>query len=97
VDNWVHAVSPLANGDLVAGGRFLNAGGEVSAYMARYTFGGTPACAADFDCDGFLTGIDYDLYVAAFEAGEMTADFDGDRFITGIDFDLYVAAFEAGC
>ena len=55
------------------------------------------ACPADFDGDGFITGIDYDLYVAAFEAGDMTADFDGDGFITGIDFDLYVFAFEAGC
>lgn len=26
-------------------------------------------CAADFDGDGFVTGIDYDLYVLAFEAG----------------------------
>lgn len=54
-------------------------------------------CAADFDHDGFVTGIDYDLYVAAFEAGDMAADFDRDGFITGIDFDLYVAAFEQGC
>ena len=26
-------------------------------------------CAADFDGDGFITGIDFDLYVGAFEAG----------------------------
>lgn len=58
---------------------------------------GLAICAADFDCDGFLTGIDYDVYVAAFEAGEMSADFDGDEFLTGIDFDLYVQAFESGC
>lgn len=56
-----------------------------------------PTCTADFDQDGFITGIDYDLYVAAFEAGDASADFDADGFITGIDFDLYVAAFEAGC
>ena len=54
-------------------------------------------CPADFDGDGFVTGIDYDLYVAAFEEGSSAADFDGDGFITGIDFDLYVAAFEKGC
>lgn len=54
-------------------------------------------CPADFDNDGFITGIDYDLYVAAFEGGGASADFDGDGFITGIDFDLYVAAYEAGC
>ena len=54
-------------------------------------------CPADFDGDGFITGIDYDLYVQAFEAGDGSADFDGDGFITGIDFDLYVLAYESGC
>jgi hypothetical protein len=54
-------------------------------------------CAADFDGDGFVTGIDYDLYVQAFEGGDMSADFDGDGFLTGIDFDLYVLAYEKGC
>jgi hypothetical protein len=54
-------------------------------------------CPADFDHDGFITGADFDLFVQAFESGEMTADFDGDGFLTGQDFDLYVQAFEAGC
>jgi hypothetical protein len=54
-------------------------------------------CPSDFDEDGFVTGVDFDLYVQAFEAGDMSADFDGDGFITGIDFDLFVQAFEAGC
>lgn len=52
---------------------------------------------ADFDGDGFVTGVDFDLFVAAFEAGDLGADFDQDGFVTGIDFDLYVAAYEAGC
>lgn len=54
-------------------------------------------CPADFDNDGFVTGVDYDTFVAAFEAGLASADFDGDGFITGVDFDSYVAAYEAGC
>ncbi len=56
-----------------------------------------PACAADFDGDGFLTGDDFDQYVAAFEAGSLAADFDHDGFVTGDDFDAFQAAFEAGC
>lgn len=56
-----------------------------------------PCCVADFNCDGFANGVDFDLYVQAFEAGDPRADFDGDEFITGIDFDLYVQAFEEGC
>ena len=66
-----------------------------------------PDCtaSADHDGDGFITGIDYDLFVADYEFGCLdntppctnSADHDGDGFITGIDFDLYVADFEAGC
>jgi hypothetical protein len=58
---------------------------------------GAATCRADFDHDGFVTGLDFDLYVQAFELGDPTADFDLDGFITGLDFDLYVQAFEAGC
>jgi len=54
-------------------------------------------CHADFNCDGFVTGEDYDEYVAAFEAGDELADFDADGFVTGDDFDAFVAAFESGC
>ncbi len=53
--------------------------------------------AADFDCDGFVTGDDFDAFLAAFELGEGAADFNLDGFVTGEDFDAYVAAFEAGC
>ncbi len=56
-----------------------------------------PHCPADFDGDGFVTGDDFDAYVAAFEAGNATADFDGDGFVTGDDFDGFVVQFEAGC
>lgn len=54
-------------------------------------------CLADFDQDGFVTGDDFDLYAAAFEAGGVSADFNGDGFVTGDDFDAFVLAFEAGC
>lgn len=54
-------------------------------------------CPADFDGDGFVSGVDFDLYVNAFESGDAAADFDGDGFVSGIDFDLFVAAFEKGC
>ena len=52
--------------------------------------------AGDFDGDGFITGIDYDLFVQAFEAGDPRVDVDGDGFITGQDFDIFVLAFEQG-
>jgi hypothetical protein len=67
--------------------------------------GDTCTGSADHDGDGFITGIDFDLFVADFEFGCLdntppctnSADHDGDGFITGIDYDLFVADFEAGC
>lgn len=56
-----------------------------------------PPCRADFDEDGFVSGLDFDLYVQAFEAGEIAADFNFDGFVTGMDFDSFVQAFEGGC
>ena len=56
-----------------------------------------PRCRADFDGDGFVTGVDFDLFVQAFESGDMNSDFDGDGFITGVDFDSFVQSFESGC
>lgn len=54
-------------------------------------------CSADMDGDGFVTGDDFDAYVAAFEIGDAESDFNGDGFVTGDDFDGYVAEFEIGC
>ncbi len=54
-------------------------------------------CAADADCDGFVTGDDFQLFVEWFEFGDIRADFDGDGFLTGDDFEMYVTAFEIGC
>lgn len=55
------------------------------------------ACPADFDGDGFVTGEDFDAFLAAFEVGSVAADFDGDGFVAGEDFTGYVDAFETGC
>ena len=99
----IDTVGSVFSLDMSDSGRYVLAGNK-NVHANTNGNGGTTNlldlgsdCPADFDGDGFVTGIDYDLYVAAFEAGEMSADFDGDGFITGIDFDLYVGAFEAGC
>ena len=71
-----------------------------------YWYGNTPLeaevrvgreCVVDFNGDGFVTGADFDMFVQAFESGDVLADFDGDGFITGINFDDFVQTFEAGC
>ena len=70
-------------------------GEAVLNFAARVTPGNS--CPADFDGDGFVTGLDFDAFVGVFEAGDDSADFDGDGFVTGLDFDAYVQAFEEGC
>ena len=57
----------------------------------------TVRCPSDFDADGFVTGLDFDAFVAAYESGDLSSDFDHDGFVTGLDFDAYVQAFEDGC
>jgi len=54
-------------------------------------------CPSDFDQNHFVNGDDFDAFVVAFEAGEITADFDVNGFVNGDDFDAFVTAFEAGC
>ncbi len=54
-------------------------------------------CVADFICDGFVTGSDFDAFISDFEFGLPAADVNGDAFITGDDLDFYVERFLAGC
>jgi len=54
-------------------------------------------CVSDFDCDGFVSGEDFDAFASSFEAGEGGADADGNGVVNGEDFDVFVGAFVAGC
>mgnify|MGYP001380004009 CR=1 FL=1 len=96
LDGIPYSIVQRPNGDVVASGDFYKADGQVSAHFAVYSCA-APTCPSDFNGDGFVTGDDFDAYVAAFELGDIAADFDHDGFVTGDDFDAYVAAFEAGC
>jgi len=78
------------------GGNFrcivTNACGSVTSNEATLTI-----CPADFNCDGFVNGDDFDAFVDAFGVGNIAADFDNNGFVNGDDYDAYVIAFEAGC
>ena len=60
-----------------------------------------PACAADFNGDGFVDIYDFTDFVTCFEGGDCppgkTADFNGDGFPDIYDFTDFVDAFELGC
>jgi len=55
-----------------------------------------PACPADFDQDGGVTGSDIGAFFAEFERGGACGDTDLDGGITGGDIAAFFAAFEAG-
>lgn len=69
---------------------------EAAVDDVRVAVRSCPCRAVDFNCDGFVTGDDFDQFVAAFEAGDDSADFDGNTFVNGDDFDQFVIAFEQG-
>lgn len=74
-------------------------GGERSQ-AAVLTVDGTcdqcPACAADFDQDGGITGGDIAAFLAAWEVGNACADVDSDGGVTGSDLGAFFAVFEVG-
>lgn len=55
-----------------------------------------PACAADYDEDGGVTGADLAAFFADYESGDACADVDADGGVTGGDLAFFFAAFEAG-
>jgi hypothetical protein len=55
-----------------------------------------PACPADFDNDGGVTGADVESFFAAFESGDPCADTDLDGGVTGADVEAFFLTFEAG-
>jgi hypothetical protein len=55
-----------------------------------------PACPADFDQDGGVTGADVEAFFLAFESGDACGDTDLDGGVTGADVEAFFLAFEAG-
>lgn len=56
-----------------------------------------PVCVADFNCDGFVNGDDYDLFASEFDAAHHVSDMNFDGFVNGDDYDIFASHFEAGC
>jgi len=55
-----------------------------------------PACPADFDQDGGVTGSDISAFFAEYEQGAPCADTDLDGGVTGADIAAFFMAYEAG-
>jgi hypothetical protein len=54
-------------------------------------------CIADFDKTRFVDTDDFDAFVMAFEAGDVSADVDGSGFVDTDDYDFFVNRYELGC
>lgn len=55
-----------------------------------------PACPADYDQDGGVTGSDIAAFFVDYEQGEACADVDLDGGVTGADIGAFFVAFEGG-
>ncbi len=103
----ISALATLPNGDLIAGGTFTTAGGNPSAYFARYTFG-SPADVAgpgqSPGSDNALTADDIIVYLNWLFASDTRADVAGpgqsttpDTQFTADDIIVFLNRFFAGC
>ena len=70
-------------------------GGEIRGQVEQHP------CPADYNGDGFVDGIDYDLFNNDFESTnpsrQIIADYNGDGFVDGIDYDNFNNDFETPC
>ncbi len=73
----------------------INTSGSAASSPASFAF--NTFAPADFNHDGFVTGDDFDEFVALFEIGDPGADFNGDTFVSGDDFDDFTFHFIEGC
>ncbi len=73
-------------------GRASNACGGVISDAATLT-----VCRADFNCDHFVNGDDYDAFASMFDAAAQAADLNADGFVNGDDYDAFASAFDVGC
>lgn len=53
-----------------------------------------PRDPADINGDGFVNGLDYDLFAEWFESGGRRADFNLDGFVNALDYDAFAEEFE---
>jgi hypothetical protein len=64
--------------------------GKSNAFFVR-------RCRADLNTDGFVDGMDLDLFYSAINTGACAADFNGDCFMDGVDVDRFFNEFESPC
>jgi len=56
-----------------------------------------PACLADVNGDGTLSGQDFSAWISAYNSGDPKADQNLDGVIDPTDFSAWLANFNTGC
>lgn len=98
LEGWTirNCLGVSADGSSIVGTASRNGADEAFIVTGLPVSPRCPACPADFDQDGGVTGADLAAFFIDFEAGNACADVDQDGGITGADIGAFVAAYEAG-
>ena len=83
---------------LYAAGNFSTAGGNASAYLAKWQ--GCPTgsvCPPDLNADGLLNFFDIATFLSLYQAQDPVADWNSDALFNFFDLASYLSAFNAGC
>ncbi|MBS0196769.1 MAG: hypothetical protein JSR77_08430 [Planctomycetes bacterium] len=76
----------------VIGGKVLGPNREQRGYVLEFG----PLCAADFNADGGIDGVDVQAFFDAWEAGLGVADVNEDGGVDGVDVDVFFHSWESG-
>ncbi len=96
VNGVVYSLAVDENDNVLVGGDFTTAGGNVSAYIARWGCEAV-ACAADFNGVNGVTVQDIFDFLTAWLAGSPSADFNHVNGVTVQDIFDFLTAWLAGC
>lgn len=77
------------------GVRAVNGGGTTNSTPVAFSF--ETKRPSDINNDGFVDAIDYDLFISAWLASDISADFNADEFVDAIDYDLFINAWLSNC
>jgi hypothetical protein len=83
---------------LYAVGNFSTAGGNASAYLAKWQGCSTgSACPPDLNADDLLNFFDIANFLNLYQAQDPVADWNSDGLFNFFDLASYLNAFNAGC
>ncbi|MBS0198454.1 MAG: hypothetical protein JSR77_17015 [Planctomycetes bacterium] len=91
--DWRLSSCEAMSGDArVIGGKVVGPNRERRGYVLAFG----PLCAADFNADGGIDGVDVQAFFDAWESGLGVADVNEDGGVDGVDVDVFFHSWESG-